>query len=171
MRHQKADFGGREKLPGTLAGTFGKLAQQVFIGTPEKIGLYVGQAETIARIGKSLDDGGKFGRIDIAFAIAFGGKVDEVDDTGQGRVVTHDGTHRLGEVFADIAGFCALLVFIGWPVVAFSPAEDRPTCLWRQVKANQMMIAFYDLQREGLIAVIIFGHTLDFHRRIRLKGA
>ena len=56
VRHQETDFGRREELAGALARSFGELAQQVFVGAAEEIGLHIGKAEAVARIGKRLDD-------------------------------------------------------------------------------------------------------------------
>ena len=77
--HQEADLGGGKKLAGTLAGAFRKLAQQVFVGAAQEVGLHVGEAEAVAGVGKGLDDGGKLGRVDVALAVAFGGEVQQVD--------------------------------------------------------------------------------------------
>ena len=76
---------GGEELAGALAGTFGELVQQVFVGATEEVGLHVGKAEPIARIGKGLDDGGELGRVDVALAIALGREIDKVDDARTAR--------------------------------------------------------------------------------------
>ena len=109
MRHEEADLSGGEELARALAGTFGELTQQILVGAAEEIGLHVGEAEPIARVGKGLDDGGEFGRVDVALAIALGGEIDEIDDARQRGILPRYCPHRLGQMLADVPrlGYCA----------------------------------------------------------------
>ena len=43
VRHQEPDFGRGEKLARALAGPFRELAQQVFVGATQEVGLDVGE--------------------------------------------------------------------------------------------------------------------------------
>jgi len=43
MRHEEADLRRREELPGALPRALGELAQQIFVGTAQKIWLHVGE--------------------------------------------------------------------------------------------------------------------------------
>ena len=104
VRHQEADLGRGEELTRALARAFRELAQQVLVGAAEEVGLHVGQAQPIARIGEGLDDTAQLRRVDVALAVPLGGEVDDVDDAGKRRVVLDDGAHRLGQVLADILG-------------------------------------------------------------------
>ena len=116
VRHQEADLGRREELAGALARAFGELPQQVLVGAAEEIGLHVGEAEAVARIGEGLDDAAQLGRVDVALAVALGGEVDDVDDARQRRVVLHDGAHRLGQVLADVLRARAAALIVSRPV-------------------------------------------------------
>lgn len=80
MRHQEPDLGGGEELTGALAGTFGEFPQQVLIGPSQKVGLHVSQPQPVARVGEGFNDGGEPGRVDVALAVALGGKVNQVYD-------------------------------------------------------------------------------------------
>ena len=102
VRHQETDLGGCEELARALSGTFRELAQQVLVRPAEEVRLHVGEAEPVARIGEGLDDNGQLGRVDVALAVALGREVDEVDDTGERRVVADDRAHGLGQMLADV---------------------------------------------------------------------
>ena len=59
MRHQEADLGRREKLARALSRAFREFAEQVLVGAAQKIGLHIGKAKAIARIGEGLDNAGE----------------------------------------------------------------------------------------------------------------
>ena len=102
VRHEEADLGRREELARALARAFGEFPEQVFVGAAEEVGLHVGEAEPVARVGEGLDDTAQLGRVDVPLAVALGGEVDDVDDARQRRVVPHDGADGLGQVLADV---------------------------------------------------------------------
>ena len=116
--HQEADLGRREELARALARALGELPQQVLVGAPEEVGLHVGQAQAVARVGEGLDDAAQLGRVDVALAVALGGEVDDVDDARQRRVVAHDRAHRLGEVLADVPRRGRAAALVDRPLVA-----------------------------------------------------
>ena len=87
MRHQEADLGGGEKLARALAGTLGEFPEQVFVGPAQEIRLNVGQPQTVARVGKSFNDGVQPGRVDVPLAVALGGEVHQVYDPRQRGIV------------------------------------------------------------------------------------
>ena len=62
MGHEEADLGGGEELARALAGTLGEFAEQVLVGAAQEVGLHVGEAQAVAGVGESLDDGGESGR-------------------------------------------------------------------------------------------------------------
>ena len=54
VRHEPADFFGREELASALALALGELPEQVFVGAPEEVRLHVLQAEAVAGIGSAF---------------------------------------------------------------------------------------------------------------------
>ena len=76
---------GVKNSPGALARALGELAQQVLVGAAEEVGLHVGEAEPVARVGEGLDHAAQLGRVDVTLAVALGGEVDHVDDARQRR--------------------------------------------------------------------------------------
>ena len=78
--HEETDLGRREEFARALAGTFGELSQQKFVGAAKEIRLHIGHPDPIARIGEGLYHGGESCRVDVAFAIAFGCEIDLVDN-------------------------------------------------------------------------------------------
>ena len=126
VRHQEAHFGRREELAGALAGALGELAQQVFVGAPQKVGLHVGQAQPVARVGEGLDHAAQLGRVDVALAVALGGEVHHVDDAGQRRVVLDDRAHGFGQMVADILRRRRAALVVERPRQGLAPAERRP---------------------------------------------
>ena len=104
MGHEEADLGGGKELARALAGALGELAEQVFVSAAQEVGLHVGEAQPVSGIGEGLDDGGEARRVEIALGVALGGEVHQVDDAGEGRVVTNDGADGPRQVLADVAG-------------------------------------------------------------------
>ena len=160
MGHQEADLGRCEELTRALARTFRKLAQQVFVSAPEEIGLHVGKAESITRVGKGFDNGGELGRVDIALAVTFGREINEVDDARERGIVADDCSYRLGQMFPDVFRVRASSLVVERPLVGFATADDAPSCLRREVEAQQLVVALGNLLR-NLPVSILFGQPLD----------
>ena len=160
VRHQEADLGGGEELAGALPGAFRKLAQQVLVGAAQEVGLHVGQAEPVARVGEGLHDRGQPGRVEVALAVAFGGEVDQVDDAGQRRVVPHHRPHRAGQMLADVARARAPPLIVARPLVVRPPGDHVPARFRRQVEAQQLVIGLGDLLRDPAVAVLL-GQPFD----------
>src|SRR5437879_5811297 len=124
VRHQDADFGRGEELARALARALSELAQQIFVGAAEEIGLHIGKPQAIAWIGKRLDNKAQLRRVDIALAVALGGEVDDVDHAGKLRVLFNDGANCLGQMLADVLRLCAL------SLVVKRPSLRRATTSW-----------------------------------------
>ena len=161
VRHQEPDLGWGEELARALAGTFRELAQQVFVGATEEVGLHVGEAEPVTGIGEDLDHGGEFGRVDVAFAVELGCEINQVDDARERGVLPDDRPHGPGQVFADVLGPRASLPVVERPFVVFTAVDDGPSRFGWQVEAQEFVIAFGDLQRGDAVAVF-FGQAPDF---------
>ena len=157
---QEADLGRGEELACALAGTLRELAEQVLVGAAQEVGLHVGEAESVARVGKGLDHGGELGGVDVALAVAFGGEVDQVDHAGEGRVVPDDGPDRLREVLADVARAGAAALVVERPLMGYSAVDAPPTCFRGEVEAQQLVIVLGDLPRCLRVAVLL-GQPVD----------
>ncbi len=155
MRHQEADLGRGEELARALARAFRELAQQIFVGAPEEIGLHIGKAQAIARIGERLDHEAQLRRVDVALAVSLGGEIDDIDHAGERGVLLDDGAHRLGQVLADVLGLGALALVVQRPLDGFAPADRAPSGLGRQIEAQQGMVALGDLERRVAVAVVL----------------
>ena len=160
VRHQKADLGRGEKLSRALARSLGELAQQVFVSAAEEIGLHIGEAEPVARVGEGFDHGGEPGRVDVALAVARGRKIHEVDDARESGVVTRHRPRGPGQMLADVGWAGAPAALVGQPVVGFAASDDGPACFRRQIETQEPMVRFGNLQRGGAVAVA-FGQTRD----------
>ena len=153
--HQESDFGRGEELARALARPFCKLAQEVFVGATEEVGLDIGEAEPVTGIGEGLNHGGEFGRIDVALAVALGCKIHKVDDAREREVLFDDGPHSPGQMFTHVLGPRASLPFVERPFVAFAAVDDAPSRFGWQVEAQQLVIAFGNLQCGGAVAVFL----------------
>ena len=76
--HQEPCLGRREKLPCALPRSRGELAEQIFIRPPQKVGLNIGKSQAAARVGIDIHRQTQFGRVDVAFAVPFGGEVHHI---------------------------------------------------------------------------------------------
>ena len=159
--HEEADFGGREELARALAGAFRELAEQVLIGAAQEVGLHVGEAEPVSRIGERLHHGGEPGRVDVALAVALGCEVHQVDHAGEGGVVADDRTYRPRQVLADVPRPDALSAVVEGPVIRLPAADDSPTRFRRQVEAQQLVVALRNLLCDRPVSVLV-GQPVDF---------
>ena len=137
LRHEEADFGRRENSPALCPEPFGELSQEIFVGAAEKVGLHVGQAQPIARIGERLDNEAQLRWIDVALAIALGGEIDDVDDAGKTRILFDDRARRFRQMLADVFGLRALASLVDSPFDRLASADRAPSRLRRQVEADR----------------------------------
>lgn len=155
VRHQEADLRRREELARALARAFRELPQQVLVGAPEEIGLHVGEAQPVARVGEGLDHLAQLGRIDVALAVPLSGEVDHVDDAGQGRVLPHNRSHRFGQVLTDVLrARGAALVIVG-PLIGLPTADYGPSRLGRQIEPEEFVVFLGDLEGGVPVAVLL----------------
>ena len=161
MGHEHADFGRGEELARALAGPFRELAQQIFVRASEEVGLYVGEAEAVARVGEGFDDRGQLGGVDVALAVALRGEVHEVDDTRKRGVVPGDRTRRSGQMLPDVSGPRGTAPVVGRPVVGGAAADDAPARFRGQVEAQQGVVDVGDLGSDLPVAVFL-GQPVDF---------
>jgi hypothetical protein len=103
--------------------------------------------DEIDRLGEGLYHLAQLGRVDVALAVPLGGEVDNIDDSRERRILPHDCAHGFSKVLADVLGAGAAALLVVRPAVLLASADHRPTGFMRQVKAQQLMVLFGDLQQ------------------------
>ncbi len=122
--------------------------------------MYIGEAEPVTGVGEGLDNRGEFRRVDVAFAVALGREIHEIDDPGKGGVLPHDRAHGFGQMLADVLGPGVPAPIVERPRIALASADDDPPRLRRQVEAQQIVVAFGDLLCDFSVADLL-GQPVD----------
>jgi hypothetical protein len=127
--HNETDLCRCIELARALTAALGKLADEVFIASPDDVRLHVSKAQALGVDG--LDEVAQTGVVNIALAVGGSVEVNAVDDALEQRVGIGDGAQVGGELLADLVR---------------ERADDGP----------DVVVGFLRLQREKETLLILF---------------